>query len=231
DRLAPSASRRGSPDTASSQLPETLPDLTGSGGGADRDQLELGVQVGAHSVFGTDLVDDGALLLVVRHCHRNAAGVVDVRVNRRQIGQFHEDIAAVQRLDEGLHLRRDTVQSGRRRMHAQYLLPIVVGARRGVHQVAWAQLGGGYPVLEHGSAVGRDGCHADILAEAAGSAQPARRPAPLAPLERAMRASAVRVSATMAATMTSSTAALVTRPTGTAARQHAPPTIRVRGSA
>jgi hypothetical protein len=62
---------------------ETPPDLTGSGGGADRDQLELGVQVGAHSVFGTDLVDDGTLLLVVGHCHRDAAGVVDVRVNRR----------------------------------------------------------------------------------------------------------------------------------------------------
>src|SRR6476661_8091495 len=112
-------------------------------------------------------------------------------------------------------------------MHAQHLLPIVVGARRGVHQVSRAQLGGGYAVLEHGSAIGRDGCHADILAEAAGSAQPARRPVSLRLLRSATRPSAASVSATMVATMTSSTTALVTRPTGTAARQHAPPTIRV----
>jgi hypothetical protein len=78
---AASAECHPTPRAASSR--ERPPDLTGSGGGADRDQLELGVQVGAHSVFGTDLVDDGALLLVVGHCHRDAAGVVDVRVDRR----------------------------------------------------------------------------------------------------------------------------------------------------
>jgi hypothetical protein len=83
DRLAPRGTAECHPTPRAASSRETPPDLTGSGGGADRDQLELGVQVGAHSVFGTDLVDDGTLLLVVGHCHRDAAGVVDVRVNRR----------------------------------------------------------------------------------------------------------------------------------------------------
>src|SRR5262249_15573129 len=134
-------------------------------------------------------------------------------------------------LAEGSPLRRNTVQARRRRVHAQHLLPVVVGTRRGVHQVPGAQLRGGYAVLEHGSTVGRDGCHADILADAVGSAQPARRRVSPAPPEPAMRASTASGSATMGATGTRSTGALGARANRTAARQPAPPTIRVRGSA